>query len=198
MQGWRSSFSRRAVPAMALAVLALGAASGCGPSVRVEPLIGEESELLEHVATTVPDLTDHAPARAVRALHDALVRDDMGAAWDLLTDETHAALDEAARVVAAPSGRTLFEGAADAGVPLLREGQAPTRVTPLRWLLVEDVAWYRRSLDPEAPPDDTATEATIYVIDSDNRYREVRLRKVGDRWLVHQPTVRYGDLVADI
>jgi len=182
---------RLAAGAALLALLA-----GCGPSVRVEPLIGEEPELLAAVATTVPDLRSHAPTQAARALHEALVREDLAGAWGLLSAETRAALDDAARVVGAADGQTLFLSAAASGIPLLRDGAPPVTARPLQWLLADEIASWRLTLDPEAPPATKADEAVVYLVDDQNRYREVRLRWEDGAWRVHQPSVRYADVVA--
>lgn len=184
-----------AVAALSVAAGATGAA-GCGPSVRIEPLIGEEQELLQYVATTVPDLRDHAPTRAARELHDALVREDMAAAWELLSADTRAALDEAARLVSAPSGRELFLAAPKDGLPLTRDGAPPVMARPLQWLLADDIASWRLTLDPEEPPAKATDEAIVYLVDPEDRYREVRLRREDGVWRVHQPSLRYADVVA--
>lgn len=187
----------RAAAATALVGLAV-AGAGCGPSVRIEPLIGEEPELLEHVATTVPDLRGNPAVQATRALYDALLREDMAAAWELLSAETHAALDEAARTVGASGGRELFLSSPQDGIPLLREGAPPVKARPLQWLLAEDVASWWLTLDPQAPPSRDRDETTVYLVDTSNRYREVRLRREDGGWRVHQPSVRYTDVVAHL
>jgi hypothetical protein len=182
----------RVLAAAALAALL----ASCGPTVRIEPLIGEEPELLAAVATTIPDLRGHAPAEAARALHEALVREDMAAAWELLSAETRGALDQGAQVVGATDGRALFLGASQGGIPLLRDGAPPAMARPLAWLLADEVVSWRLTLDPEVQPKKGTDEAVVYLVDDQNRYREVQLRREDGAWRVHQPSLHYTDVVA--
>ena len=178
---------------MLLAVLG-GGSVACGPSVRVDPLIGEEPELLQFVATTVPDLSSHAPTRAVHALYEALVREDMDAAWELLSTGTREALDGAAAVLAAGSGKALLVASAQTGVPLRGTGSEPVSVSPLTWLLAEQVSHYQLTLDPEEDPEERPDDSVVFLIDADQRYREIRLRREEDAWRIHQPTLRLVDV----
>ncbi len=174
---------------LAMAVLVLFSAIGCGPAVRIDPLIGDDPEVLRYVTTSVPDLSKNPPTMAVRALYDALVRGDMKAAWALLSKSIRAELDSSAVALGATSGRAVFMASGQDGVPVRGADGKVHRVTPLRWLLAEDIAYYRLTLDPEQKPKDTGSEAVVYVIDSDDNFRAVHLIREDGVWRVHHPTL---------
>ncbi len=168
---------------------------GCGATVRVEPLIGDDEELLGYVASAVPTLDEHAPTLAARALYEALTARDWERAWDLLTPESHAALDAlAAHTGAAPNGKSILLQGFETGIPLTRADGKELRVEPLRCLLVANLAWFERSLDPEEKPHETASEAIIYAVDANHDYRQITLRNMDGRWRVHQPSLRFEDV----
>ena len=181
-----------AATALLAAVLAV---TGCGGGQRVEPLIGDDPEILRHVRTIVPDVSGHAPTRAVHALYEALLREDFDAAWDVLSAETRASLDEAARATPARGGKALFVTSGESGgLPLQRTDGEAEQVPALAWLLAPEIAYYLLTLDPERPPQESESEAVVYIIDPNERYRAIRVRREEGRWLVHHPSLRAEDV----
>lgn len=188
-------FLRRVAPlagrvAAAAALVALMIA--CGPSVRIDPLIGDDPELLQYVETTVPDLRTHAPTLAARSLYDALVREDLAAAWELLSSATREALDTASGTPG--GGKALFLASGTAGVPLVDASGATLRAAPLTWLLADEIAFFTRTLRDDVAPEESETEARIYLVDSTHRYRELHLIREEGQWRVHQPSLRIADV----
>ena len=174
---------------------ALLSAVGCGGSNRIEPLIGDDPELLQYVTTTVPDLSTHAPTRAVHALYEALVKDDLDAAWLLLSADTRGALDETARARAAGSGKALFLTSADGGgLPLARADGSTLTVPALLWLLADEISYYLLKLDPEESPRESETETTVYLIDAKQHYRAIQLRREEASWRIHHPSLQLADI----
>ncbi len=188
--------SRRQIPALVVIVaLASALLGGCGTTVRVEPLIGDDEELLGYIDSAVPDLSAHPPAVAAHKAYDALVTKDWKSVWDMLSQETQKTLDElASRTGSAPNGQSALLQSFETGIPLQRDDGKELRIEPLRWLLVADLVWFQRTLDPEVEPEDSDTEAVLYAIDTNHNARTITLQRQDGVWRIHQPSLRFNDV----
>ena len=188
-------FTRQLPAILVTALLVSALLAACGSGVRVDPLIGDDEELLGYVETSVSDLHDYAPAIAAHKLYEALGAKDWEAAWALLSAETRRSLDAlAARTASAPNGQSVLLQSFETGIPLERSDGKELRVEPLRWLLVADLAWFQRTLDPEVEPVDSKSETILYAIDANHDYRAVALRREEGTWRVHQPSFRFDEV----
>ncbi len=160
-------------------------AAACGPSVILEPLVGEDPELFEGLRTTTPDVRQYGPARRLLALHAALLRGEPDRAWDYLSNATRAALDEQAGGQAV-SGRALL--ASDR--ILVRSESEPNAearpVTALQWLLVDDLQSVRLTLVPGDKPVQKDGRAILYVVDGHANFRQVQLTLEEGEWRLEQ------------
>jgi len=169
------------------------ASVACGPSVLVDPLIGDDPEILRHVPTSVPDLRQHAPTQSARALYLALVQDDAEVAFSLMSGETRAVLDTAAGA-GVGSGVALIRAGA---IPMAGPGARVVSVPPLQWILLPDIAYFTLTLDPVVKPRDAGdavgSETVVYAIDATDHFREVVLVREPEGWRVHFPVLTLVD-----
>ncbi len=167
--------------------------SSCGPSVIIEPLIGDDPAVLAHVQTTRPDLSGFPPASTARALYDALQAQDLEASWSLLSAETQRAFDaHAVEHDLAPSGKALLARSFSQGLPLMGPEGVLMRVRPDSWLLTENLAHFRIKLDGPGDPPGETERVKLYAIDTEERFREVLLVRQDDGYRVHKPVLVTG------
>ena len=164
--------------------LALMTAS-CGPRVLIEPLIGDDPEVLSHVVVSAPDLSEYPPAVVARSFYEALRAGDSAGAWALVSSATQEAFHRHAETHAlAADGHALLAASLQTGLPVLGPEGALIRVSTRGWFVAESLSHFRTSLGPTRSVPRPGERVVLYAIDSDERFREVVMVLEEGRWRI--------------
>ena len=153
-------------------------ADGCGPTFKLEPLVGEDEEALALLGSSGDDLVVPETVAAVERFYRALWSTNPGDAWTLLSTDTRAGLDQL--------GQKLNSN----GKALLQTRQFPkpggasgetVKVSLAALFLVRRPTRFHTDQKPDA----STTQAVVLVTNRLGERREVHVRRERGTWVVH-------------
>lgn len=155
---------------------------GCGGTLKLEPLVGEDPQVQAMIQKNHPKRRDISTLRAaILRVYKAIQHKDYATLWSLLSTPTRSFLSAAGK----EHGLT--------GLLLLKSSRIPkaqamgqlVTVDLVHWLLMPNVREVVSHLSGVAPRAPEKHEAMVYLVDKENQFKLVRLHREADGWKLH-------------
>jgi hypothetical protein len=161
--------------------LLLLSSGGCGTTMELQPLIGEDAEQLALLETTEEALTIDAPTAAAQTLLGTLERNKFERAWPLLSSRTQDALVRKFSSTSAPGSGGLLKEVKEQ----LKREKGHSLIQILFGTTPESLRSYGPDQERTHPPGRAPSgEATVFAYGSNGQVARVHFILHQRRWLL--------------